>query len=179
MKRSHLARDIVEIIAIALVVFVAIHFTVQNYQVSDTSMENTLHNGQIVLVNKIAYVFHNPARGDIIVFLDPTDPVHDLLRRVIGLPGDTITLDGTAVSVDGVQLNEPYITQKFNPVAESVTVPAGEYFAVADNRPTIHDSRTFGFVPRASIVGRAIVVYWPLNQWQILNTYPSVYAQIK
>ena len=179
MKRSHLAREIVEIIALTLLIFLAIHFTIQNYQIDGPSMQNTLHTGQYVLVNKVAYLFHAPERGDIIILQEPDQPGRDLINRVIGLPGDTIKLDGTNVWVNGTELNEPYITQKSNPGANTLTVPANEYFVMGDNRPVSEDSRYFGFVPKDYVVGKAILVDWPLKQWQMLNTYSSVYSQIK
>jgi signal peptidase I len=179
LKRSHLAREIVETLALTILIFLAIHFTVQNYQISGPSMQNTLHSGQFVLVNKIAYLFHAPERGDVIVFHEPDQPDRDLIKRVIGLPGDTIKLDGTTVWINGTQLNEPYITQRNNPSAGTMTVPASNYFVMGDNRPVSEDSRYFGFVPKDYIVGKAILVYWPLSQWQMLNTYTSVYAAIK
>jgi signal peptidase I len=179
LKRSHLAREIVEIIALTLLIFLAIHFTIQNYQIDGPSMQNTLHTGQYVLVNKVAYLFHAPERGDIIILQEPDQPGRDLIKRVIGLPGDTIKLDGTNVWVNGTELNEPYITQKSNPGANTLTVPANEYFVMGDNRPVSEDSRYFGFVPKDYVVGKAILVDWPLKQWQMLNTYSSVYSQIK
>ena len=102
MRRSHLAREIVETVALTILIFLAIHFTVQNYQISGPSMQNTLHSGQFVLVNKLAYLFHSPERGDVIVLQEPDVPGRDLIKRVIGLPGDTIKLDGTNVWVDGI-----------------------------------------------------------------------------
>lgn len=180
MKRSHLAREIVETIALTILIFLAIHFTVQNYQISGPSMNNTLHSGQFVLVNKLAYqFFHQPERGDVIVFHEPDQPGRDLIKRVIGLPGDKIVMDGSNIWINGVELNEPYITQKYNPGAETQTVPANQYFVLGDNRPVSEDSRYFGFVPKDYIVGKAILIYWPFNQWHLLNTYSSVYSQIK
>ncbi|HEY1348391.1 MAG TPA: signal peptidase I [Ktedonobacteraceae bacterium] len=179
MKRSHLAREIVETIALTILIFLAIHFTVQNYQISGPSMQNTLHSSQFVLVNKVAYLFHPPERGDVIVFHEPDQPDRDLIKRVIGLPGDTLKLDGNNIWVNGTQLHEPYITQRNNPAAEMVTVPSNDYFVMGDNRPVSEDSRYFGSVPKDYIVGKAILVYWPLSQWQMLNTYTSVYAAIK
>lgn len=179
MKGSHLAREIVETIALTILIFLAVHFTVQNYQISGPSMQNTLHSNQFVLVNKLAYLFRAPERGDIIVFHEPDQTDRDLIKRVIGLPGDTIKLDSTHVWVNGVQLNEPYITNTYNPGAQALTVPAGDYFVMGDNRPVSEDSRYFGFVPKDYIVGKAVLVDWPINQWQMLNTYSSVYSQIK
>lgn len=179
MKGSHLAREIVETIALTILIFLAVHFTVQNYQISGPSMQNTLHSNQFVLVNKLAYLFRAPERGDVIVFHEPDQTGRDLIKRVIGLPGDTIKLDSTHVWVNGVQLNEPYITNTYNPGAQAITVPAGNYFVMGDNRPVSEDSRYFGFVPKDYIVGKAVLVDWPINQWQMLNTYSSVYSQIK
>ncbi|MGH2509433.1 MAG: signal peptidase I [Ktedonobacteraceae bacterium] len=179
MKRSHLAREIVETLALALLIFLAVHFTVQNYQIDGFSMQNTLQNSQYVLVNKIAYLFHAPERGDVIVFHEPDQPDRDLIKRVIGLPGDKITMDSTNIWVNGTELHEPYITAPSNPPTQPITVPANDYFVLGDNRPNSEDSRYFGPVPRDNIVGKATLVDWPFNQWQFLNTYTSVYAQIK
>jgi signal peptidase I len=177
-SHSHLAREIVETIALTILIFLAIHFTVQNYQIDGTSMTNSLQNGQFVLVNKVAYLFHQPQRGDVIVCHEPDDPSRDVIKRVIGLPGDKLTLDSTNIWVNGVELNEPYITGKYNPEAVTETVPANDYFVMGDNRPDSKDSRYFGFVPKDYIVGKAVFVYWPLNQIQMINTYPSVYSQL-
>lgn len=179
MKRSHLAREIVETVALTILIFLAIRFTVQNYQIDGTSMTNTLQNGQFVLVNKVSYFFHAPSRGDIVVCQEPDRPDLDIIKRVIGIPGDTITTTSTDIWVNGVKLNEPYIRGKYNPQAITETVPPNDYFVMGDNRPDSKDSRYFGFVPRDYIVGKAILVYWPLNQWQLINNYSSVYSQIK
>lgn len=179
MKRSHLAREIVETAALTLLIFLAIHFTVQNYQISGTSMTNTLQNDQFVLVNKIAYLFHAPERGDVIVCHEPDQPERDIIKRIIGLPGDTIKLDATNIWVNGVLLNEPYIRSKYNPGAVTLKLKADEFFVMGDNRVDSQDSRYFGPVRRDYIVGKAVLVYWPLNQWQMINTYPGVYSQIK
>lgn len=179
MKDSHLARDIVETIALTILIFLAVHFTVQTYQISGPSMQNTLQSGQFVLVNKLAYLFHDPQRGDVIIFHEPDQPGRDLIKRVIGLPGDKIVLDGSNVWVNGVELNEPYITHKYNPGVKTEVVPPNQFFVMGDNRPVSEDSRYFGFVPKDYIVGKSILIYWPLGKWQILNTYSSVYSQIK
>lgn len=97
MQRSRLMREIVEVIALALIIFLAIHFSIQNYTINGHSMEPDLHSGQFVLVNKLAYLFHSPDRGDVIVLQEPDDPGTDLIKRIIGLPGDTVKWDGTNV----------------------------------------------------------------------------------
>ena len=179
MKRPHLLREIVELIAIALVLFLVIHFTMQAYQVNDDSMQNTLHNGQHVLVNRVAYVFRAPGRGDVVVLRDPTNTDRTLLRRIVALPGDTVTLDSTTITINGVQLNEPYVPQKFNPGALTLKIPAGTYFVLPDNRLADADSRYFGPISSDLIIGKAVMVYWPLNQWRVIDTYSSVYSSIQ
>ena len=179
MKRSHLAREIVETVALTLIIFLVIRFAIQSYRVEGVSMQPGLHDNEYVLVNKIAYLFHAPERGDVIVFHFPLDTSKDFIKRVIGLPGDTITVDSTSVRVDGVLLNEPYISERANPQGQRWTVPVNGYFVMGDNRPASDDSRDWGYVPRDDIVGKAVIVYWPLGNWELINTYPTVYAQIK
>ncbi|GAC1567951.1 MAG: signal peptidase I [Ktedonobacteraceae bacterium] len=178
-KSSHLAREIVETLALTLIIFLVIHFTIQNYQVDGPSMQPTIISNQYVLVNKQAYLFHPPQRGDVIVFYWPIDTTKDLIKRVIGLPGDTIVLTSTTVQVDGVVLKEPYVKTPYNPEARKWVVPANDYFVMGDNRPASDDSRDWGFVPKSYIIGKAVMIYWPLNSWQIINTYPAVFSNIK
>ena len=178
-KSSHLAREIVETLALTLVIFLVIHFTIQNYQVDGTSMEPSLHNSQYVLVNKQAYLFQPPARGDVIVFSWPIDTTKDLIKRVIGLPGDTIVTTSSTVQVDGVVLQEPYVKVPFNLEGRQWTVPPNDYFVMGDNRQFSDDSRDWGFVPKSYIIGKAVMVYWPISNWQFINTYSAVFINIK
>jgi signal peptidase I len=178
-KSSHLAREIVETLALTLIIFLVIHFTIQNYQVDGTSMESSLHNSQYVLVNKQAYLFQQPARGDVVVFYWPVDTTKDLIKRVIGLPGDTIVVTNSTVQINGVVLQEPYVKSPFNLEGRQWVVPANDYFVMGDNRQYSDDSRDWGFVPKSYIIGKAVMVYWPLNNWQFINTYSSVYSAIK
>ncbi len=178
-KRSHLAREIVETIALTLIIFLVIRFAIQSYRVSGPSMLPGLQTDDYVLVNKIAYLFHAPERGDVIVFHYPLDTSEDFIKRVIGLPGDTVTLDNKTVQVDGVVLHEPYISEAYNPSGKTIKVPMDEYFVLGDNRPLSDDSRDWGFVPKADLVGKAVIVYWPLSNWELINTYSNVYTQVK
>ncbi len=180
MKRSsHLVREIIETLALTLIIFLVIHFTVQNYMVDGTSMQPGLNNNQYVLVNKLAYLFHTPERGDVIVFHWPVDTTKDLIKRVIGLPGDVIVVDRTTVMVNGVVLKEPYISVPANPKGDRLVVPPNDYFVMGDNRQVSDDSRDWGFVPKSYIIGKAVLVYWPINSWHLINTYPPVYSGIK
>ena len=174
-----MTREIIETIALTVFIFIVIHFTVQNYLVDGISMQPGLQNGQYVLVNKVAYVFHAPERGDVIVFEWPVDTTKNLIKRVIGLPGDKIVITGSTVTVDGVTLNEPYISSPQNFSGKVINVPANDYFVMGDNRPDSDDSRDWGFLPRNYIIGKAVMVYWPISNWQIINTYSPVYNKIK
>jgi len=169
-KRHHLIREIAETVILTLLMFLVIRFAIQNFTIDGTSMEQSLHNGELILVDKWTYLFHPPERGDVIVFRAPPDPTQDYIKRVIGLPGDTITIKGTTVIVDGVPLDETYVTaqnQGVPPGAHTITnlvVPPNDYFVLGDNRAVSSDSRIWGFLPRRNIIGRAALVYWPLGQ---------------
>jgi len=180
LKRSQLAREIVETIALTLLIFIVIRFVVQSYHVDGTSMQPGLVTNEYVVVNKAAYLFHGPERGDVIVFHDPGDTTKDFIKRVIGLPGDTITTDSMHVMVNGTQLKEPYISAPANPAGNTWKVPANKYFVLGDNRPVSRDSRfdDVGLVPKDFIVGKAVMVYWPINAIHFINTYPAVYDHI-
>lgn len=167
MKLGSLFLEVIEIFIIALVIFFAIHFMVQNFRVDGTSMEPSLHNGQYILVNKVVYWFnHNPGRGDIIVFQAPDQPQYDRVKRVIGLPGETVEVkrDGS-VYINGKLLREPYLTQNHAGVSGVWTVPEGEYFVMGDNRSVSYDSREGGTVPRNKIIGKAWLIIWPIGDW--------------
>ena len=146
--------------------------------VDGISMQPGLNNDQYVLVNKLSYLFHAPERGDVIVFHWPVDTNKDLIKRVIGVPGDVIVIDNKTVRVNGVLLNEPYISAPANPAGNTWVVPPNHYFVMGDNRQVSDDSRDWGFVPKSYIIGKAVFVYWPLNSWHFINTYQPVYGKI-
>ena len=179
LKRSHLAREIVETIALTLLIFLVIRFAIQSYRVDGISMQPGLNSNEYVLVNKMAYLFHAPERGDVIVFHFPLDTTRDFIKRVIGIPGDTVSIDSTTVRVNGMLLKEPYISMPANPTGYKGKIQPDQYFVMGDNRQFSDDSRDWGTVPKDYIIGKAVMVYWPLNNWQFINTYPAVFAQIK
>lgn len=158
-------------ISIGIVVFLALLLRqcVQILRIVGFSDEPTLHNGQIVLEDTWTYRLHAPQRGDMISFVAPPDPKSWYEKRIIGLPGDTMTINDTQVIVNGVTLNEPYVSPALqaNPNKnkyESFTVPPNDYFVMGDDRRYSYDSRAWGFVPRQNIVGRTIAVLWPIAQ---------------
>ena len=183
-RRYRLLREIIETITLTLLMFLIIRFAVQNFRVDGMSMEPTLHDQEYILVNKAAYVFHAPQRGDVIVFEYPLDPQVDYVKRIIAIPGDVISIVGEQVTVAGVTIHESYVNPSdpynpFPPIYNHV-VPPNNYFVMGDNRGNSSDSRQWGFVPRQNIIGRATFVYWPFNSgnFGLLPDFSSVFASI-
>lgn len=177
-SRARALLDWVVVIGIALLVaFLVRTFVVAHFVVDGESMDYTLHDGDRVFVNKLSYRFHDPRRGDVVV-LHPIleNRERDLIKRVIALPGETISMINCEVRIDGVVLDEPYldpeVVQPTNcgPPVEPTLVPAGEVFVMGDNRPQSFDSRGFKghTVAFDDIVGRAFVVFWPASHWRWL-----------
>src|SRR6266487_1909934 len=146
-KRYRLVREIIETIILTALMFLVIRFAVQNYYVEGVSMEPNLHNQERILIDKWTYLFHPPARGDIIIFIAPDDHAQDYVKRIIGVPGDVITINNTAIIVDGVTLQETYIDprRQGNPYQfkqiSNLVVPPNDYFVLGDNRVISSDSR--------------------------------------
>ena len=169
-KRYRLVREVIETVILTVLMFLVIRFAVQNYYVEGVSMEPNLHNQERILIDRWTYSFHPPARGDVIIFIAPEDHTQDYVKRIIGVPGDVITINDTTVIVDGVTLQETYVDPRrqgnpyqFNQI-HNLVVPANDYFVLGDNRAISSDSRNWGFVPRANIIGRAAIVYWPFGE---------------
>jgi len=181
MQRAHLKREIVETLLFVGLIFLIVRVAVQTYRIPDASMRPALKAGQLVAVNKTAYVFAAPSRGDVVVFVDPTNLKQQLVERVVAVPGDTIEISPSSVVVNGVTLNEAYVDVPAgiseNPrVVPQFTLPPNQYYVLNDSRLVSNDSRTFGPVSRGNIVGKAVLVFWPLSQWQGISTYPGVFA---
>jgi signal peptidase I len=184
---------VLEVAIITLLLFLGVRLLVQNYRVDGPSMTPTLLNGQYILVDKARYYFTSPARGDIVVFQapeaalarcpTPTDtgqPSNDFVKRIIGVPGDTVQIDDNgAVIVDGVPIKESYVRYPANVSAPAnVQLGQNEYFVLGDNRSDSCDSRDWGPVQRNEIIGRAAVVYWPLPNLHGVADVSSVFAGI-
>jgi len=185
----HVAWELVQTLLLAALIFLMVRGVAQNFRVEGPSMEPGLHNGQYLLVNKAVYfkldldklskyvpfidggdnptrfLFRGPERGDVIVFRYPRDPSRDFIKRIIGLPGDTVSISNGVVSVNGSPLEESYINHGSNSDMEPKVVPSGSYFVMGDNRPNSSDSRTWGFVPEENIIGKAMFSYWPLSEF--------------
>ncbi len=176
-RRSTALRTLVEILQTLLLAFVlyfVIDAVVARVRVENISMQPTLKPGQFVLVHKLAYRLGEVRHGDVVVF--HYSPEEDYIKRVIGLPGDMIEIQDGLVAVNGYAIRESYINAP--PLyAGTWEVPAGKVFVLGDNRNQSSDSHTWGFVPIENIVGKAFVVYWPLNEAKVLTTGITVNAK--
>jgi signal peptidase I len=183
-KRYRLFREIIETIVLTVLMFLIIRLAVQNFNIDGMSMEPSLHNQELILVDKWSYLFHAPARGDVIVFVAPPNPAQDYIKRVVGLPGDVITVQNTDVYVNGKKLTEAYVEPHHQgnpyPSFTNRVVPQGAYFVMGDNRGGSSDSRDWGCVPQKNLIGRAAVVYWPLAQDNngLLPNFSSVFTSV-
>jgi signal peptidase I len=167
--------ELLQTILMAVVLYFLIDTVVGRVRVENISMQPTLHEGQFILVNKLAYRIGGFHRGDVVVFHYPRDPREDYIKRVIGLPGDEVTIQNGQVSINGQVLDEPYIA---SPPAytNTWTVPPDQVFVLGDNRNLSSDSHSWGFLPIGNVVGKALVVYWPLDDLKLLNEVPKVSA---
>ena len=144
---------------LALSIFVA---SVQGFWVSGDCMRPGLITGDRLLADKLTYRLHPPHRGDVIVFYYPRDPEQIYVKRVIGLPGETVEIHSGDVYIDGHHLTEPYRIYQAHGSMGPRTVPSGDYFVMGDNRDVSDDSRYWGYLPKQEIIGRAVGRYWPL-----------------
>jgi len=162
--------DSLETILLSLVLFLAINMVSERIRVESISMQPTLHPGDYVIINKLAYRFTgNPDRGDVIVFRYPPNPdAIPYIKRVIGLPGDQVHIADGKIYIDGQQMFEPYLSATTSRGGDW-TVPEGNFFVMGDNRNNSSDSRTWGFVPFENIIGRAEMIYLPPQHWGLLH----------
>jgi signal peptidase I len=177
-KHTRLVRELIETIAFTLLVFLLIRFAAQSFRVDGESMEPGLHTDEFVMVDKVTYLFHAPERGDIIVFHYPVDTSRDFIKRVIGVPGDVVSTTSTNIIVDGQTLHEPYIRVPFNFEINTWKLGPNQYFVMGDNRDNSLDSRSWGLLDKSYIVGKVVAVYWPVTNWEFINTFQSVFAAI-
>lgn len=168
------AFDIIETLILAVVLFLGINAISARVRVDGFSMRPTLEDGEFVLVNKMSYRFGDYSRGDIIVFHFPVDPSEDLVKRVIGLPGDHVEVKNNTVYVNGQKLDEPYIAEV--PLyGGEWTVADGNLFVLGDNRNNSNDSKDWGLLPQEKVVGKAVLIYWPPPLWDVLE-HTNVFA---
>lgn len=141
----------------------ALAFFMRTPQVSGLSMSPRIDSGETVLINTVAYRFGAPARGDIIAFHHDAPAPEIFIKRIIGLPGDRVAIDGGRVSVNGTPLVEPYVRYPDRRSFPAVTVPPGTLYVLGDNRADSDDSRFWGFVRQTDVLGKALLGIWPLT----------------
>lgn len=202
-RLRRVGRELAETVILAVLIFFAVKAVIQNFRVEGASMEPSLQSEQYLLVNKALYfrvnmdkvhkvlpfvpgddgqkrhLFRAPRRGDVVVFRFPLDPSRDFIKRVIGVPGDTVEVKDETVYINGSPLKEDYVLATPNYTYGPRTVPPGEYFVLGDNRRNSYDSHAWGntcpaqqqcdFVPEENIIGQAWVSYWPFDTLGFVN----------
>ena len=155
--------DVLETLILSVVLFVGINAISARIRVDGDSMEPSLHNGEFVVVNRLGYRFGMPQHGDVIVFHFPRDPEQEYIKRVIGLPGDQIRVADGKVYLNDQPLDEPYIYAR-PAYTGSWVVPDNQIFVLGDNRNASSDSHNWGMVPLEYVIGKAIFIYWPIQE---------------
>lgn len=162
-----LLREIIETILLTVLIYVAVNFATGRFRIEGSSMEPSMHPNQYVLVDKISYMLGQPHRGDVVVFNYPLATERDFIKRVIGLPGESVTVRGGVVYINDVPLDEPYISAP--PAYEdSWTLGPNQYFVLGDNRNSSSDSHSWGPLDRKYFIGRAVFIYWPPRLWGLV-----------
>jgi signal peptidase I len=165
--------DLVEILFIGVAVFVLVYlFIGQPLEISGTSMEPTLHDKEMIIAEKLSSKMAKLERGDIIVFKQPENRTIFVIKRIIGLPGETVHLkQGEAITVNGTSLTEKYLKKEspFTGEEITITVPQGSFYLMGDNRKNSTDSRKWGPIPQEDIVGKAVLVFNPISEARIIN----------
>ena len=193
---SRVAREVVEAVVLALIVFLVIQTGVRNFKVEGASMQPTLHGGQFLLVNKLVYfkldtariscivpfwkvdrssqrfALRPPNRGEVIVFHYPRDVTKDFVKRVVGLPGETVEVREGTTYIDGQPIDEPYLTTADRSSSKLVLLDREEYYVMGDNRRGSNDSRNWGPVSEELLLGKVWFVYWPFSEMGLVHGSP-------
>lgn len=164
-------RETLETILLAVVLFLVINAISARIRVDGNSMEPSFHNGNYVIVNRMAYRWGEISRGDVIVFPSPENHDEDLIKRVIGLPGDRVRIQDGFLYVNDVRIDEPYIRAPMASDLREVRVPQGRVYVMGDNRNNSSDSRRWGPLDIEVILGKAVFVYWPVSDFGLVEHY--------
>lgn len=164
---------------LATIIIIGFHASLQSFVIYMSSMEPNFHEGQRLLVNKAVYyrffgnrLFGDPERGDVVVFHAPGNGNGDYIKRIIGLPGDIVTIESKAVYINGTEMDEPYIKAPPRYEMDELEIPDGQYFVLGDNRNNSNDSHRGWLVPRENIIGKAWLAFWPPETWGVITRYP-------
>lgn len=174
LRRWGFIRETLELLILIASVYALVNLASVRFIVQGPSMQPNFQDGNFLVVSRVNYLLGEPEYGDIAVFHFPNGPEQDYIKRVIGLPGDTVEIRDTFVYVNGQQLNEPYINEPCRPEnCRDALWELGpdEYFMMGDNRNHSSDSRSFGSVNRKYLVGEVIVRYWPPAEWGIMTRF--------
>lgn len=176
LRRQSFTREILETVVLIAAIYSLVNLATVRFFIDGPSMQPNFHAGQFLIVSRLHYLLTEPKRGDIVVFNAPgnTDDDPPLIKRLIGLPGDTVEIRESRVYVNGAALNEPYIKEPCTPSRcrdEVVQLNANQFFMMGDNRNNSRDSRVFGPVTRDRIIGEAVIRYWPPTDWGIVIDY--------
>lgn len=163
--------DTIQVIVFALSIFAFVYLLIlQPHKINGQSMMPNFPDGEFLLTDKVTYRYKEPQRGDVVVFKPPTNKEEEFIKRIIGLPGDRVSLNNGKFLVNGLLLQEDYIDGKvytsggsFLREGTSIVIPQESYFVAGDNRPHSSDSRQWGTINKKAITGRAWLVYWPLS----------------
>jgi signal peptidase I len=162
------------VVFMAMLVMVYL-FLFSPQEINGSSMYPTFYDKELLITNKIVYKLKVPKRGEVVIFKSPMNKEIDYIKRVIGLPGETIMLQNSSFYINGQKLPEPYLDSSVVTTAESFlkedvpfTIPEGTYFVCGDNRPHSSDSREFGPIPLTDFIGQALFRYWPANKFWVI-----------
>ena len=190
--------ETLEVIALAILMFMAVRAVGQNFIVDGSSMDPTFLSNELLIVNRLAYLdvdlswmpgldedrwrpFGEPEQGDVVVFAFPGDETRDFIKRVVAVPGQTVEIHDGTVIVDGLPLTEPYLDQPWGGNLPAQVVPEGNLFVMGDNRNNSFDSRSWGMLEQRLIVGRADLRYWPFERIGLVDHHrpdPAVTVQL-
>ncbi len=177
-------RELAETVILALVLVFVLQLVIRNFRVEGHSMDPNLHHGQYLVVDKLSYRLpfrlRPPRRGDVVIFVPPTAPNKDFVKRVIGLPGETVELRDGQVFIDGEPLPNTFGARLDHASMAALTVPENALFVLGDNRANSNDSRSWGVLSQEKVVGKAWVSYWPPETWGIItNNRPTAETTLK
>jgi signal peptidase I len=156
-------REIIETLLLTFFIFFLVNSLIGRYRIDGSSMNPTLFDGEYLIINNVSYYLDTPQPGDIIVFKHPNNDLN-LIKRVIGVPGDHVEINDRQVTVNDKPLDEPYIAAPPN-YSGSWDVPTDSYFVLGDNRNNSSDSHSWSYLPEDNIIGKAMFVYWPPSDW--------------
>ncbi|MBD3251445.1 signal peptidase I [Candidatus Uhrbacteria bacterium] len=171
--------ELIQVAAVSLAIIIPVrYFLIQPFYVKGASMEPSFFDHEYLIIDELSYRFNDPERGDIVVFRYPPDPKQYFIKRVVGLPGETVEVNDDGVKVyndehpNGWMLDESfYLGEEYetSPTRRTLTLKSGEYFVLGDNRASSLDSRFFGAIKRSDVVGKVWLRGWPFDRWKVFD----------